>query len=79
MKTPYTLSTDYAELFDLIQDETAIAGICEYKENHDSPALIFKKEGYWIDSKNPVSFHENSSKAHFEMMCEHYKVRWIKP
>lgn len=77
MKIPYTLSTDYAELFDLIQDGTAILGMMKHL-NLDIPAIIYKRDGYWIDSEFGTFANEKSTQEQFASMCELVNLRWIK-
>lgn len=78
MKTPYTLSTDYAELFRLIQDGTVFFGMMKHL-NQDIPATIFKKDGYWIDSEFGAFKNEKITQEQFAAMCQSVNLRWIKP
>ena len=84
MKTPYTLSTDYALLFELIQDGTAIAGFV-----HGSvPITIFKSVGgnyHWKDKSFDFAFYESidsdieREKEIFQELSNAVNLRWIKP
>lgn len=78
MKTPYPLSTDYPLLFDLIQDGSMIFGMMKYL-NQDIPAMIFKKDGYWIGSEFGTFENEKSTREQFAAMCESVNLKWIKP
>lgn len=78
MKTPYTLSTDYAELFELIQDGTHYLGIVGYK-----PAVVYKHEGsYCIASEDIIRYLYERDKPtfqDFERICKQTNLRWIVP
>ena len=81
MKTPYTLSTDYSELFDLIQDGTVYMGFAEHSPRiKHFAAIIFKSEhGYIIRSEHGAGIHPDSGRQSFVAMCESVNIKWIKP
>lgn len=78
MKTPYPLSTDYPLLFDLIQDGSVIFGMMKHLDR-DIPAMIYKKDGYRIDSEFGTFANENSTPERFAAMCGSVNLKWIKP
>lgn len=78
MKTPYTLSTDYAELFDLIQDGTHYLGI-----SNEGPVVVYKLAGgYRITSQDIIRYlqgRDNPTFQDFERICQQTNLKWIKP
>lgn len=94
MKTPYTLSTDYAELFELIQDGSVIAGFVTTEKYTDDIARIRKRSDgdYTLGVRGheylslpvywrdfPEGYLGNTEKEAFAIICESVNLRWIKP
>lgn len=84
MKTPYALSTDYALLFELIQDGSHCFGLLGYKQAKcDDPAVVYKYEGgYCIASNEIIRYlpaRDNPTLQDFERICKQTNLRWIVP
>lgn len=85
MKTPYTLSTDYALLFELIQDGSVYMGIIRGPQVYtdDRPATVYKDGQSYIIQSPGNSFVKPASmkptKEDFIQICHISNLRWIVP
>lgn len=91
MTTPYNLSTDYAELYRLIQNGQTLVGFVEKKPElvsivkfYDGSILIgIKPDGHaFLMPDNPIFPEEDPKEAFFKEFfatCKSLNLKFIKP